>query len=219
LIEVFSHSEAGGHVENQDAFLVQPHPLDPKAYLCVVADGQGGRSGAAAAAKLACKVAMETAGEHAPSQLLLRPNLWTQVLETADRAVADDPVSGFTTLVGFCISDSHLCGASCGDSAALLLRPNERGTILTARQQKDPPVGSGAAVFVSFVAKLLPPWKVLAMTDGVWKYVGWDDVLKIAAEGHGQDLLTALRNRAGLPRTGKLQDDFTVVLLQSATQR
>ena len=29
MIQVYSHSEAGGHVHNEDAFDVKPHPSDP----------------------------------------------------------------------------------------------------------------------------------------------------------------------------------------------
>jgi serine/threonine protein phosphatase PrpC len=214
-MDVFSHSEAGGHIENQDAFDVRPHPLDANCYLCLVADGQGGRSGGAAAAQLACSVAIAKACAEHP-QHLLQANVWQRILEAADRAVDDDKAAGFTTLVGFCIADGQLCGASSGDSAAILLGSKQPGVILTADQQKNPPVGSGGAAFVSFGMKLIRPWKVLAMTDGVWKSVGFESVMQIACESEGQKLIAALLDRAKLPRTGKLQDDFTVVLLQSS---
>jgi serine/threonine protein phosphatase PrpC len=214
MIEVFTHSEAGGHDENQDAFDVRPHPLDPACYLCVVADGQGGRAGAAVAATLACRVVMGTASARPPSELL-RPTLWLEMMCAVDQAVAEDLAAGFTTLVGFCISGGHLCGASSGDSAALLLGPNQPGNVLTSRQRKNPPVGSDATAFVSFAAEVASPWKVLAMTDGVWKYVGLQTVMELASERCGQDLILGLRERASLPRTGQLQDDFTVVLLQA----
>ena len=54
--------------------------------------------------------------------------------------------------------------------------------ILTRHQFKDPPVGSGEASFVPFTARLASPWTVLALTDGVWKYAGWDHVLQVAAQ-------------------------------------
>ncbi len=84
MIEVFSYSETGGHAENQDAFVVRPHPPDPNCDLCVVADGQGGRSGAAVATQLACKAAIETATAHTPRDLL-RPRVWLDVLDVADQ--------------------------------------------------------------------------------------------------------------------------------------
>jgi len=45
---------------------------------------------------------------------------------------------------------------------------------LTRQQAKNPPIGSGDALFTPFGALLADPWLVLAMSDGVWKYVGWD---------------------------------------------
>lgn len=152
---------------------------------------------------------------HPPADLL-RPETWAKVLNAVDQAVADDPASGFTTFVGFIISGGRLCGTSSGDSAVLLLNPTKPATILTARQYKNPPVGSGGVECVSFAATLVCPWKVLAMTDGVWKYVGWEKVVAIAIEGHGQGTINALLDRARLPRTGGLQDDFSIVLVEDA---
>lgn len=212
MIRVFSYSESGGQAENEDAFDVRPHPQDRESYLCVIADGQGGRAGAAAAANAACRVCIDAALTY-PAAGLLQPATWTKILEEVDRAVADDPDAGFTTVVAFCITQGTLCGASCGDSAAVLLGPNRPGDVLTARQYKNPPVGSRGASFVSFTAKLLSPWTVLAMSDGVWKYAGWENVLKIAAEARAEDIIPLTCNRARLPRSGNLQDDFTLVVL------
>jgi serine/threonine protein phosphatase PrpC len=214
MIEALCHSEPGGHIENQDAFDARPHPLDADCNLCVVADGQGGRSGAGAAAKLACKVVIEQASALRP-QDLLRPNVWKGVLEAADHAVEKDPAAGFTTLVGLCIVEGQVCGASNGDSAAILIGPRQPATILTAHQHKNPPIGSGAVSVVGFTAKLNRPWKVMVMTDGVWKYVGFERVMKLAFESQGQELISVMLDNAKLPRNRTLQDDFTVVLLPS----
>src|SRR2546425_1186513 len=114
MIEVFTFSEPGGHAENEDAFEVRPLAPDGTAYLCALADGQGGRSG-------------------------------------------------------------------------------------------------GAAALVSFGASLISPWAVLALSDGVWKYAGLDNVIQLAAEKRGPELIPAIRDRAGLKESGALQDDFTLV--------
>ena len=45
MITSFTHTEPGGHPENEDRFEVRPVPGGPGCYLCAVADGQGGRSG------------------------------------------------------------------------------------------------------------------------------------------------------------------------------
>lgn len=84
---------------------------------------------------------------------------------------------------------------------------------MTDRQAKNPPVGSGAAWFVPFVAKLAAPWLVMAMSDGVWKYVGWDRLIAAVAAHHGEPLIEALQVSARL-RSGRFPDDFTVVVFE-----
>jgi serine/threonine protein phosphatase PrpC len=212
MVNVFSYSEPGGHAENEDAFDVRVHPDDLGCYLCAVADGQGGQAGGAVASRIACKVCIDSAATY-PSEKLLDPALWVQILQTADAAVCDDPDAGYTTLVAFSVTEGWICGASNGDSAALFQNTDQPGKILTERQYKNPPVGSRAAKPVSFSAKLVPPWTVLAMSDGVWKYVGWESIFQIVLQKHGQEIIDALRDRAKLPRTQRLQDDFTAVLL------
>jgi serine/threonine protein phosphatase PrpC len=214
MVSVCSFSEVGGHRLNEDAFCVQPHPRAADCWLCFVADGQGGRSGGAPAAQLACRVALDHASACRPVDLV-EPSTWPDLLRHADLAVEKDPGAGYTTLVGLCAFGRRIAGASSGDSAALLV--NKRKAVeLTLGQHKNPPVGSGAAVAVPFAAQLERPWSVLAMTDGVWKYVGWERVVEIASRQHGQGMLEALQQLARLPGSGQFPDDFTVVLLEEA---
>ncbi|VTU02160.1 protein serine threonine phosphatase : Protein serine/threonine phosphatase OS=Pedosphaera parvula (strain Ellin514) GN=Cflav_PD6463 PE=4 SV=1: SpoIIE [Gemmataceae bacterium] len=133
----------------------------------------------------------------------------------ADAIVAADPEAGFTTLVAFGVTSDAIEGVSCGDSAVLLVCGSGAVAELTQYQHKNPPVGSGEAVFVSFEMPLVTPWKVLAMTDGVWKYAGWDRVRGLASRLGGEELLAALRAAARLPRSGQFPDDFTVVLIEA----
>jgi PPM family protein phosphatase len=213
VIRTVTHSEPGGHAHNEDAFVVGVHPDDPEAYLCAVADGQGGQFGGGPAARLACETFLKVASQATlPELMLLR--LWDDILAHVDRTVADDPHAGFTTLVTFCVARGELAGASCGDSALVVAEPEQEPLALTARQSKDPPVGSGAAVFVPFAIRLHAPWTVLAMTDGVWKYAGWDTVLQAAAGATGEEIIRSLRQRVALPGTGALQGDFTLVVLR-----
>ena len=86
--------------------------------------------------------------------------------------------------------------------------------ILSQGQHKNPPLGSGGASTVAFAAALKKPWTLLAMTDGVWKYAGWETVLGIASDRSGEEIIQQLKNRARLPLSGAFQDDFTVVVLQ-----
>jgi serine/threonine protein phosphatase PrpC len=212
MIRCFHRSEPGGHAANEDAFEVRQHPDDPECVLCVIADGQGGQAGGAAAAQVACQTCLAAAVSYSVTELL-HPATWARMFQAADRAVADHPAAGYTTLAGFCIANERLCGASNGDSAVLLLSADAPGDVLTSRQYKNPPVGSGAAACRPFSARLARPWLVLAMTDGVWKFVGWDEVTRIASENRSELMVDLLRERAGLRRGGGLQDDFTVVVL------
>jgi hypothetical protein len=137
------------------------------------------------------------------------------VLLSTDAVVAKDSDAGFTTLIGLEVRGDLVSGASCGDSAVLAVTGSGELKELTEKQVKNPPVGSGEAVFVPFEAELVRPWRVLAMTDGVWKYVGWDRIHELAAKYGGEELLAALQNAARLPRTGQFQDDFTLVLIEA----
>jgi hypothetical protein len=206
--KVYTYSEAGGHAHNEDAFETAGRPRAPDCLIVALADGQGGRSGGGRAAVVACRACVEAVSA-APPNGLWRPDVWNGVLRAADAAVADDADAGFTTLVAFGVGNGVVCGASCGDSAALVCCGG-CAAVLTARQRKDPPVGSGGALPVYFTARLTPPWAVLALSDGVWKYAGWDAVISLVAQRTGKELIDALRGRAALPN-GRLQDDFTAV--------
>jgi hypothetical protein len=214
MIHVLTFSEAGGHPVNEDAFAVRPHPADPGCWLVCLADGQGGRAGGARAAQLACETAVALAAQYPPAELL-NPATWQTVLAGADAAVAADPVAGFTTLIGMGVRDDHVTGASCGDSAVLAVDP-AGSRVLTDRQWKNPPAGSGEAFFAPFAEELVRPWRVLVMSDGVWKYAGWDKINRAARAG-GEELLAELQQAARLRGTGQFPDDFTVVLLEAAT--
>lgn len=214
MIEVFSHSEAGGHIQNEDAFEIRPLSPEAASYFCVVADGQGGQPGGGEAARIACRTCAESATRLDLRALLVQPT-WHSLLRAVDQSVTDAPNAGYTTVVALAVSGSSLAGASCGDSAAALFQGDGTMTVLTGRQHKNPPVGSGLATFVPFVANLIRPWTVLAMSDGVWKYVGWERIAKAAAQMSGEHLVALLLQHAGL-RGGGLQDDFTLVGFASA---
>jgi len=211
-VEVTTFTEAGGHPVNEDAFLVQQHPAAPVSWLCFLADGQGGRSGGGEAARLACGTGLDGAVRVKPG-LLAGGRSWAALLRASDFAVAVDVAPGFTTLVGFFIHDGAIVGASSGDSAVLVVCGGEARE-LTAGQRKNPPVGSGEAEFIPFMHELAEPWKVLAVSDGVWKYAVWEKVVRAATTMSRETLVDALKDAARLPGSGLFQDDFTVVLLE-----
>src|SRR5262249_54354974 len=162
MIEFFSHSEPGGHARNEDAFEVRRLSPGSEGYLGVLADGWGGQPGGGEAARMACHVGADAAARLGPASLLLQAAR-ISMLDAADWAVADDPKAGYTTVIALAVTESYLCGASCGDSAAVLFQGDGTMTNLTARQQKNPPVGSGFATFTGFAANLIRPWMVLVM--------------------------------------------------------
>jgi serine/threonine protein phosphatase PrpC len=213
MIRTHSFSAAGGHPTNEDAFALHPLP-NRDGRVAALADGQGGRAGGKRAAQLAC----EAAGRYAAALAADRPldgTLWTEILAAADTAVTADPDAGFTTLVGLSVEGDSVAGASCGDSAAVAVCAARAPKVLTSRQFKNPPVGSGAADFVPFELKLDAPWRLLVMSDGVWKYASWDRVWDCAAQLAGEELIEELKAAARLPLTGEFPDDFTVVLVES----
>ncbi len=230
MIEIASYTAAGEGSKNEDVYEIHRHPASAEHSICVLADGQGGREGAAAAARTACRNLLRAALDCAPAALM-RAQGWQSVMHRADQAVRSDPVAGFTTLLAFCITPTCIRGASSGDSAALLVSDGRAGSgrvgksaasptlpeleILTAGQVKNPPVGSGNAHFTGFYADLKSPWTVLAMSDGVWKYTGWDPICRIASRHPaGQDIIDTMRDCAASPVSGRLQDDFTLVVFQ-----
>jgi serine/threonine protein phosphatase PrpC len=213
MVTVTTFTEAGGHPVNEDAFLTLTHPTDHTCQLCFLADGQGGRSGGAEASKLACSVSASAASRLSPAKLS-RPSSWQGILEEADQAVAKDPQAGFTTLIGFCIHAGYLTGASNGDSAVLVITGG-KAVEITMSQAKNPPIGSGDARVVPFSMQMVEPWKVVAMSDGVWKYVGWERVVRTATEESGEQLVEALCRAARMLGSGGFQDDFTIVSFDS----
>jgi hypothetical protein len=213
MIRVITFSEAGGHAVSEDAFEVHRHPSAPDFWLGFLADGQGGQAGGAEAARIACRVAAEAALPLSPPQLSDSWK-WTGLLQKADAAVAADRNAGFTTLIGLGILGDVLYGTSCGDSAVLVVSEGQSPRQATADQIKNPPVGSGAAQFVPFTATLAGRWSVLAMSDGVWKYAGWERIFEAVATHRGESVIGALQAAARLGRTGQFPDDFTIVLFE-----
>ncbi len=210
------HSEAGEGHANEDVALVRPHPEDAGVLLCALADGQGGQAGGADAARVAVEESLRAAASF-PAKELFGAAPWYAVVGAADEAVCEDDAAGFCTLVSLCVSVRGVWGASCGDSGALLINSG-REFLLTENQRKNPPIGSSAAHPVAFSARLHPGWTLLVVSDGVWKFVGWESIARLAAGNEGQALVAALRRAAWDANGGRLPDDFSVALLHGETQ-
>jgi hypothetical protein len=215
MLAIWTFSEPGGHASNEDAFAVKRHPNDELLVVGSLADGQGGRAGGAQASQRACATVIDHALRLAPKQLV-QPGTWLGLVQQADHAVEADTEAGLTTLIGCCIGQDTVIGASNGDSAALTIDRDGAIAALTRGQQKNPPIGSGFAAVTPFGGRLRAPWVFMAMSDGVWKYCGWEAIKTHGKRLRGADLIDALQQAARLPASRGLQDDFTLVLIQDS---
>ena len=212
-MQYFLHSEPGDGHANEDAALVQPHPQDAQTLLYALADGMGGRAGGWEAAQIAVHTTIAKAGD-LPLAELRRGRAWEDILRDADNAVLDAPDAGYTTTIALCVQKNQVIGAANGDSAVFLLSDG-KAALLTDKQQKNPPIGSGGARPTAFSARLGKQGKLLVLSDGVWKGAGWEEVERLTTLFQGQILIAALLAAAREAGGGRLQDDFTVALLQS----
>lgn len=210
MLKITSDSRAG-YGENQDAFVVKPHPQKPELLLVAIADGQGGQPGGKDAAQMACQLIIEEASRCKP-WLLLWTKKWTRLMKLTDRALRANDDAGFTTLIAFAVIGKRICGTACGDSGLMAIIPSDI-KILSKGQTKNPPVGSGQACGFDFCYSLPSPWTILAMTDGVWKFASWDIVREKALEiPNPRDMIESIRMAAST--SGSLQDDFTLLVLK-----
>ncbi len=210
---IHTFTEAGDGHANEDAVDRRLHPADSDFALCALADGQGGQSGGAAAARIAVSSVLDAACAMAPPSLLA-PSTWLDLCGAADRGAAAPRDVGYCTLVALVATSEWVVGASSGDSAAVLVL-DATAVILTERQRKQPPVGSGGASFEPFSARLGGRWRILVVSDGVWKYVGWERMLALGRSVEGRDVADALRREAVARSGGLLPDDFSLVVLDA----
>jgi serine/threonine protein phosphatase PrpC len=212
-MKLFTHSEPGGHLTNEDAFGVLRFADDPVTLICALSDGQGGQTGGAAAAQTAVDSCLEKAQSYVIEELV-KSNIWQAIGETVDRNVSFNPEAGYATFIGLVLTSSFVIGISNGDSAVALFL-NDQFVLLTEQQHKNPPVGSGTARLAPFSARLNPPWKLLLMSDGVWKVIGWETIIKRCGADSGQELIPSLREVAAKNSGGTLPDDFSLILIES----
>lgn len=211
-MNIFHYSEIGSHVENEDSLGFVTHNSDSTLMICALADGQGGRLGGKSAAMCAVSSCLEKAQSFSSSNLL-KPSTWEEIGVYVDQSVTNLSEAGFTTFIGMCVSDSIVVGSSSGDSAVVLAIDGKILT-LTDRQYKNPPIGSNGARLTSFSAKLSGKWKLLLISDGVWKFVDWDSIFQIIKSESKENLISKLRDNV-ISRTKKLIDDFSIILIES----
>lgn len=205
-----THTEPGGKVVNEDFVLARRHPHASDVLIGALADGQGGRSNAALASRTACEAVWSLASA-LPVPQLFKTDTWRRIVEQADEAVA--LTGGFTTLVAFAIDQDTAVGASVGDSKAYFKRPTDpEMTEWTIGQRKNPPVGSGSVDEVPFMVGGQEAGRLLVVSDGVWKFCGYEALLSSFAQP--QEELTGHLRGALLQRAGSsLPDDFSLIAI------
>lgn len=161
---------------NEDAIGVIRYADEPPALICALSDGQGGQSGGARAAQIVVDSCLAKAQTYSLKKLL-NPFTWQAIGEAVDRNVSLDADAGYATFIGLALIPSFVIGISCGDSAVALLL-GDKFVQLTEHQHKNPPIGSGAARLTAFSAKLDSSWKLIVMSDGVWKFAGWEAIVE-----------------------------------------
>lgn len=170
----------------------------------VVADGAGGRSGGAEAAKMAVDMVCRDAGG------LESPEACVHLLRQLDQTMASDRVAGESTCVVVVVGPEGIFGASVGDSGAWLLGDSHHVN-LTSRQVRKPMLGSGGACPVSFRHEPTAGHRLLLATDGLLKYASQERIAETCRTGSP---LHIARQLIGLVRypSGALPDDVTVIV-------
>lgn len=210
-MKITSFSEAKTEGANEDALKYAMHPLDKSLHVVMLADGQGGRTGGAEAARTAVTSALNLAIAGSVPQMHSE-RFWRQLLLDVDKAVFGDPDAGFTTFVGAAVSDKLIVGVSSGDSQALLIHRDQSSSMLTAKQKKNPPVGSGMCHPISFSMPFPADSQLVLMSDGVYKFVDSDFLRLTIRVFDPNDAIQKLRERA-IGKSGTLYDDFSLILI------
>jgi serine/threonine protein phosphatase PrpC len=172
-----------------------------------VADGAGGRSGAAAAAQMAVNFVKAHA-----AQLESRADC-ERLLSQMDHSIMADRDAGETTAVVVVLGPAGIVGASVGDSGAWIV---STGGIddLTAAQARKPFVGVGTTVPVGFQRKSLRG-TLLVATDGLLKYASRETIASTVERSDLHDTPAALVSLVRYA-SGALPDDVGIVVCRSS---
>ena len=197
----FEFYPGGGH-DRVDAL------VSGQACVLAIADGMGGRSGAAEAAQVWIDVVRGATQEPAR---WADTDYWLDLMARADRAIRDDPRAGETTAVVAVMTAAGLFGASVGDSGAWLIG-DDAYEDLSKSQIHKPGLGTGMATPVPFYRKKPPAGTLLVATDGLLKY-SWPEKIcaTVRATESVNALPKALIDLVRMPRGG-LQDDVAVAV-------
>jgi PPM family protein phosphatase len=180
----------------------------------VVADGAGGRAGAARAAEVVVQMTRQAVSA-IPARKIGDPRTWSRLLAEMDQALLDDPAAGETTAVVAALSAAGIAGASVGDSGAWLITPKGYDE-LTERQHPKPFLGTGAAIPIPFSARRFDGTLLMA-SDGLFKYTSPESICEVALEAEIEETAKRLVDLVRL-RSGGLPDDISVVLCRPSAR-
>ena len=188
---------AQGNPELQDRFDVID--FDTSRAL-VVADGVGGRSGAAEAAEFVIRTT------RAVSNRLSDGASCVNLLREMDQRLAGAQDGGETTAVIVIVGSNKIYGANVGDSTAWFFAQSGSEELTRARK---PYLGTGAALPHKFEHTLIEGTIVVA-SDGLWKYTDLKLITEKVRTEEPKKLAVALGDLVRL-RSSAFQDDIAVV--------
>ena len=172
----------------------------------LVADGSGGRSGAAQAAEFFIRSAREAATGLTSAQDC------SQLLTGLDLQIERAADCGESTSVIAVISGAAIFGSNVGDSAVWLFRPDGKEELTRVRK---PYLGTGVAAPHQFECELISGTLVVA-SDGLWKYTSLEAIEQKLKTADPERLAAELADLVRL-RSGAFPDDVAIVTCQINT--
>jgi PPM family protein phosphatase len=174
-------------------------------HVFALCDGAGGIAGAGEAADLVSSHMVEIAS--APRSRV--GAVLVEALHDLDKSPALAAAAGQTTALVAVVANGLVEGVSVGDSEAWLVSDAD-DIALTADQNRKPLVGSRLCSAIAFGPVPMRGTLVLG-SDGLFKYCPREKLLSIARSAE-LDLIPELLLRASQLPSGKLQDDFAVLV-------
>ena len=167
--------------------------------MLIVADGAGGRSGAAQAAEFMIRCTRDAAAD------LSGPDDCFRLLYQVDQRIAQAADCGETTGVIVVASSNGLFGGSVGDSAAWLFTPDSKEELTRMRK---PYLGTGVVAPHQF-ARPFSQGTVVVASDGLWKYTSLELIEEKVRMGKREQLAAELGELVRL-RSGTFPDDVSI---------
>jgi serine/threonine protein phosphatase PrpC len=170
----------------------------------VVADGAGGRSGAAEAAEFVTRRVKQIL-----HSISLSPKGLSELLKSIDQQMVAAGNVGETTCVIAVLSENGIVGASVGDSGAWCISTSGVDD-LTGNQSRKPFLGVGGATPFGFMRDSLKG-TLLVASDGLLKYASAERIATVAL---ADDVEKSAQNLVELVRypSGALPDDISILL-------